>query len=673
VIGERRLAALRDFAAELSRSNTESEVFAAAERCLGNARRDFPFTAVYLSSSDRSTCGLAACAGTTTGSRLAPHFIDSTSQNGVWPIADALEQAESVLVSDLENRFGEIPRGPWPKAPAHAIVLPLMQAAQEKPIGIFVAGLNPFLLFDEAYQSFTNLFVGQLSSGLSNARAYDAERKRAEALAEIDRSKTIFFSNVSHEFRTPLTLMLGPLLDTLAQQNGPLPPRAASELMVVHRNGLRLLKLVNTLLDFSRIEAGRFQALFVPTDLAAFTAELASVFRSAIERAGLRLTIDAPPLGVPAYIDHDMWEKVVHNLISNALKFTLAGQITVRLKQTGKQLQMAVQDTGIGIPARELPRLFERFHRVEGRRGRTHEGTGIGLALVQELVKMHGGTVSVESEVDRGSIFTVSIPAGNDHLPAHSIGQAVTHTSTVGFNAFVEEAMRWLPSAVEEGPQTEAELHQIVTHEAILNEPHKGSLSSAAQGQVTNPQNLAARPRILIADDNADMRDYLKRLLNDRYDVIAVSDGEQALRRARESIPALILSDVMMPNRDGFALLHEVRSDTSLASVPLILLSARAGEEAVLEGIGAGADQYLIKPFSARELVARVDAQIQRKQFERWLAEAEQRLQAALSAAKMAVLEWEPETDAVSATGSVTDVFGIPRTSRLEAGLSFWI
>ena len=291
-------------------------------------------------------------------------------------------------------------------------MLPLIQAGHGRPTGVFVAGLNPFLRFDEAYHSFTNLFVGQLTAGLSNARAYDAERKRAEALAEIDRAKTTFFSNVSHEFRTPLTLMLGPLLDTLAEQNGPLPPRAANELAVVHRNGLRLLKLVNTLLDFSRIEAGRVEASFVLTDLAAFTAELASVFRSAVEKANLTLTIDAPPLDVPTYVDRDMWEKVVFNLVSNAFKFTLAGGITVRLSKDSRQVRLAVQDTGSGIPPEELPRLFERFHRVEGTKGRTHEGTGIGLALVQELVKIHGGTVSVESEVGRGSTFTVEIPVG---------------------------------------------------------------------------------------------------------------------------------------------------------------------------------------------------------------------------------------------------------------------
>ena len=658
VIGERRLAALRDFAAELSSSNGEAEVFSAVERCLADAQPDFPFTAVYLCPADGSICQLVACSGTSAGSTLAPKTINCESAHEGWPIDKSLAQGESILVEEIEARFGEAPSGPWPKAPERAIMLPLIQAGQGRPAGVFVAGLNPFLRFDEAYHSFTNLFVGQLSAGLSNARAYDAERKRAEALAEIDRAKTIFFSNVSHEFRTPLTLMLGPLLDTLAEQNGPLPSRVANELTVVHRNGLRLLKLVNTLLDFSRIEAGRVQASFVLTDLAAFTTELASVFRSAVEKANLALTIEAPILAVPTYVDRDMWEKVVLNLVSNAFKFTLAGGITVRLSKDRQHVRLAVQDTGSGIPPEELPRLFERFHRVDGTKGRTHEGTGIGLALVQELVKIHGGMVSVESEVGRGSTFTVAIPIGKDHLPAERIGAENPLTSTaMGYNAFVEEAMRWLPDK-EEG-QAKTEVSELETESTLLRGLGEKTVSSGDPVHGEKPEDGIQRHRVLIADDNADMRDYLRRLLASRYDVVAVSDGQEALLAARKSLPVLILSDVMMPNLDGFGLLQAVRQDASLASVPVVLLSARAGEEAILEGIRAGADEYLIKPFSARELIARVDAQIQRKQFERQLGAAEQRLQAALAAAKMAVLEWDPAADTITAVGTVTDVFGI--------------
>ena len=653
IIGERRLGILRDLAAELSVSKTETEVFAAADHCLSGAGRDFPFTLTYLLPETTSICRLASASGVKPGSPMAPRELACSRTAAEWPLGNVLDCAQPAHIDDLTALFSEIPPGPWSKPPRQAVILPLAQAGQSRPIGFFIAGLNPFRPFDEAYRSFAELFAGQLTAGLNNAHAYEAERRRAEALAEIDRAKTTFFSNVSHEFRTPLTLMLGPLLDTLSQQNGPLPPRALQELAVVHRNGLRLLKLVNTLLDFSRIEAGRVQVSYVPTDLPAFTAELASVFRSAIDKAGLTLTIDNPPLAEPAYIDRDMWEKIVLNLLSNAFKFTLEGGITVRLHQDGAWIRLSVEDTGTGIPESELPRLFERFHRVEGSRGRTHEGTGIGLALVLELVKLHGGSVSVESTLGKGASFTVSIPAGRDHLPPERISAPKSLASTaVGSNAFVEEALRWIPESVGDSGAPRDTRDE--------NLPAADDASRATGG----------RPSVLIADDNADMRDYLRRLLSENYDVITAHDGEEALRLAADRHPSLVLSDVMMPRLDGFGLLKAFRADAALAPIPFILLSARAGEEATLEGIRAGADDYLVKPFSARELTTRIDALIERKRFERQLAATEQRLQSALAAAKMAAWEWDTATGQVVASENAADVFGLLPGQRLNAELA---
>ncbi len=277
------------------------------------------------------------------------------------------------------------------------MVLPIPAPNHGGLAGLLALGVSPRRVWDGPYRAFFDLVAGHIGTALADAGAHEAERRRAEALAEIDRAKTAFFSNVSHEFRTPLTLMLGPVEDALADVDEPLPPGQRERLETAHRSGLRLLKLVNALLDFSRIEAGRARASFEPTDLAALTAELASNFRSACEKAGLRLVVDCPPLPEPVFVDRDMWEKVVLNLVSNAFKFTLEGEVVVRLAPVGGAVELSVSDTGTGIPAGELPRIFERFHRVDGARGRTHEGTGIGLALVQELVRLHGGSVRAES------------------------------------------------------------------------------------------------------------------------------------------------------------------------------------------------------------------------------------------------------------------------------------
>jgi len=416
------------------------------------------------------------------------------------------------------------------------------------------------------------------------AQAVRELRDANSRLAELDRAKTEFFSNVSHEFRTPLTLMLGPLEDELAER-ATLPPSGRLRLETAHRNALRLLKLVNTLLDFSKLEAERAQGGFAPVDLAALTLDLASVFRSATERAKLEFTVDCPPLPERVYVDRGMWEKIVFNLLSNALKHTFQGSLRVTLRWCGDHAELSVSDTGIGIDESELPRLFERFHRVKGAQSRSHEGTGIGLALVRELAALHGGTVRVESTPGKGSTFTVAVKAGSAHLPAERIvaSEGSSATALAGA-AYIEETLHWL--ADSENP---AEAHSRAFPEG----------------------SSQARPRILWADDNADMRRYVADLLGRFYEVLAVPDGEAALEAALAVPPDLVLSDVMMPRLDGFGLLKALRADERTRRLPVILLSARAGEESAVGGLDAGADDYLVKPFSARELLARVRTHVE--------------------------------------------------------------
>src|SRR5271156_3953801 len=451
MLSERRTRALRDLATRAGAALTPEEVCTLAARTLSDYRLDLPFALFYLFGDESEEARLIASTGVPDASIASPALVSLVSdEKSSWPLADAARSGHAQHVNDLEARFGHFSCGEYPESQKEALVLPLMPPGCKRPVGVLVAGISPRLELGETYRAFYDLLAAAITTELANARAYEEERKRAEALAEIDRAKTAFFSNVSHEFRTPLTLMLGPLEDELAERNSPLPPARRERLETAHRNSLRLLKLVNTLLDFSRIEAGRVQASYEPTDLAAHTAELASVFRSAIEKAGLTLAIDCPALPEPVYIDRDMWEKIVLNLLSNALKHTFHGGITAQVTWCGDHAELAVADTGVGIPATELPRLFERFHRVKGAKSRTHEGTGIGLALVRELVSLHGGTIDIQSDERRVSTFTVTIKAGAAHLPPDRVGKARELVSTaMRATAYVDEALQWLPNDVE--------------------------------------------------------------------------------------------------------------------------------------------------------------------------------------------------------------------------------
>jgi signal transduction histidine kinase len=600
MLSERRTRGLRDLAGRAGKAHTIQEACSLAAETLADYELDVPFTLFYLFDATGKEAHLTACSGLPSGSAICPEVVRKTEKKvggfsateyPSWPLFEVAQSSEIRHCNNLTQWFEPFAVGPYPEPVKEALALPILVPGCERAVGVLVAGVSSRLPLNETYRAFYDLLAAGVTTIVSNARSYEEERKRAEALAEIDRAKTEFFSNVSHEFRTPLTLMLGPLSDELGEQATPLPPARRERLDTAYRNSLRLLKLVNTLLDFSRLEAGRVQASYEPTDLATLTAELASVFRSAIEKAGLTLTIDCPPAPEPIFVDREMWEKIVLNLLSNALKHTFEGGIIVKLSRVGEQVELSVADSGVGIPAAALPRLFERFHRVKGAKSRTHEGTGIGLALVKELALLHGGEVRVNSEENKGTIFTVALKTGSAHLPADRISaRRELSSNATRPDSYVEEAMHWLPNAAASVPAP----------------PPSADAAAAANVSAPATSSSVRRARILWADDNADMRDYVRRLLAERYEVIAVPDGLTALAKALEESVDLVLSDVMMPGLDGFGLLRELRNDLRTSKVPVILLSARAGEESSVEGLDAGADDYLAKPFSTRELLARV-------------------------------------------------------------------
>ncbi|MES4891207.1 SpoIIE family protein phosphatase [Streptomyces sp. NPDC096012] len=586
VVGERRMATLRDLGSDPTVIRTETETLAFACRQLARNARDLPFTLTYLFAADGAR--LAGSTGLPDGHPAAPALLSEDGPDQLWPAA-AARRGEPVCVPLVEDGFGTLPTGEWPEPPAQALVMPLLRQGGD-PYGFLVAALNRYRPLDDGYRGFIDLTAGHLAAGIGSARGYRAQQRRAEELAELDRAKTTFFSNISHEFRTPLTLMMGPAQELLTR----LPaaePSVRQDLAAIHRNGLRLGKLVNSLLDFSRIEAGRMEARYEPVDLAAVTAELASVFRSAVERAGLVFDVDCAPLSQPVHIDRGMWEKVVLNLLSNALKFTFEGTVSVTVRERDGSAEVLVRDTGVGVPDAEMPRLFERFHRISGTRARSNEGSGIGLALVRELVLLHGGTITAESEEGKGTCFTVRLRFGAAHLPVEAVAAGEPHDSAVTAAPYLQEALRWLP-----GEEAREEREDAGTETATPAAPR-----------------TAGKPaRVLVADDNADMREYLTRLLTHAgYRVSAVADGEQVLRAVRTTPPDLIVSDVMMPRVDGLSLLNALRRDPRTASLPVLLLSARAGQEAAIEGLRAGADDYMVKPFAAAELLARVRANVE--------------------------------------------------------------
>ncbi|MGA1858272.1 response regulator [Azospirillum sp. 11R-A] len=605
VLAERRERLLRGVSEATSRARSAAEACKAAVGCLVTLPEESPFALAYLRDASSGALQRVASEGLPPGGDLAPERTLPDCNPTPWPFAEALATGAPVTVEGLTLRCpGRLPGTPWPEAVEQALVVPILSARADAPHGFLVTGISPRRRIDAPYVTLFERAAGHIATAITNAEAYEEERRRAEMLAELDRAKTAFFSNASHEFRTPLTLMLGPVEDML--QRSPAEDRAAvpverDALELVHRNGQRLLRLVNALLDVSRIEAGRMKARFEPVDLAAFTAELASSFRSAMDRAGLDYRIDCPPLPEPVWIDRDLWEKIVLNLISNAFKYTLSGGVAVAVQPVGERAVLTVRDTGVGIPAEEQPRVFDRFHRIEGQSGRTHEGTGIGLALVKDLTQLHGGTVALDSDVGRGSTFTVTLPFGNAHVPAteRPAGPIPASTATRA-DAFVAEALHWLPQ--EQGEQSAP---------ALVD----GASSGPAPERMRNAT-------ILLADDNADMRSYVERLLTAAgYRVETVGDGVAAVETAKAAPPDLVLSDVMMPHLDGFGVIAALRGHPHTRDLPIILLSARAGEESSIEGLQAGADDYLVKPFSARELLARVEGALRLAELRRETAE----------------------------------------------------
>ncbi|MEM9771069.1 MAG: ATP-binding protein, partial [Cyanobacteria bacterium P01_D01_bin.73] len=461
----------------------------------------------------------------------------------------------------------------------------------------------------------------QAAIAVQQARLYQKTRKQAEQLLALDKQKNELFQNVSHEFRTPLTLMIGPL-EAAVDNGGDLPGEQAA---IALRNSRRLLRLVNQLLDIQRIDAQRLQPTFRPLNLNLFTAQIVEAFQSYSDRKGISLITQLED-GPPAYVDIERFDKVLYNLLSNAMKFTPSGgTITVSLSCTTDRFVLKVQDTGIGIRDDQLPHLFERFRQAEGSVSRSHEGTGLGLALVQELVTLHGGKIAVDSVYGQGSTFTVWLPKGSNHLPADQVlEQPIEHEAS---RASVELA------DLEVEIDAAAEKAAIAT--MLTQEKQRQETLSQEEPQERSPE-LSEEPEdqpeenpgtILVVDDNSDLRIYVSSILKSAgYQVVTARDGDEGFRTAQAQSVDAVVTDLMMPRVSGLDLIRMVREDQQLQGTPVVLLTAKADDDTRLEGVEQGADAYLAKPFNARELLAEVRNLLSLKANERRVAELNQYL-----------------------------------------------
>jgi len=430
-------------------------------------------------------------------------------------------------------------------------------------------------------------------------------------LKTLDELKMQFFANVNHELRTPLTLMLAPLSPMLEGQMGRVSAQQRETIETIRRNGYRLLKLINNLLDLTKLEEGKMRLKIKTLDFIEFIGSFLTTIKPLTDRKAIKLYFQHPPHKLDMTIDPDQFDKVIMNLLSNAVKFTpQGGRITVYIEEKDSKVQLIVEDTGEGIPKNMLESIFDRFSQVDGSLSRTHEGTGIGLSLAKEIVHLHGGRIHAESEPGKGSRFVVEILKGDAHYDEDVLDRRSGDQ----------------PVAIKKRV-TDTEQPRI--QDIVMN---ARELQLSDLDRIEGSYDLAELEKkhdfqLLVIDDNPEVLKLMKLLLGDEFDLAFSTSAAEGLKLMREYSPDLVLCDVMMPGMDGHAFCRQVKSDEGLKHTPVILVTARSGAEMLAEGIESGADDYISKPFNAIELKSRIRSLLRIRRVEAELALANRNLQ----------------------------------------------
>ena len=699
ILAERRLATVRDMSEQMLLARTLKEYYSGIADVFEQNTHDAPFIlcySVFQGSTDQSTVTVDVTLESTVGvpeghpsairrttialshkprsafgrhaDRLSSPTLSAisalssgsggmnhSSENQSWPIQEALSTRQCVVVDDCRALMQGCPVRIFDRIPVSAIVVPICSDTSiELPGSVLIIGLNIRRPFDTHYDAWIHVLRSNLASAQQSVKAREAEQKRLDDNAAMERAKSAWFRGAAHDLRSPLTLINGPLEDLLASN---MLPGQKHQLMTAKRSTDRLLLLVNALMDFSRLEAGRVEAKFVPTDLPLFVTEIAELFRPAVERLRIQYLVQTPQHDQLVYIDPVLFETVVTNLIGNALKYTEKGSIAVRL-DFGKFAEISVIDTGVGIPRDELGMVTQWYHRATNSIHAGTQGTGLGLALVKELLRLHNGDLLISSQTAEesggahGSTFTARVPL----IERACTSNVVQPTETFGEygKAVVRDAMRW-----------------TVDNETDSSSERGGDSQGAAQSRLSEGIMFEKSDVLMLVDNNLDMREYLRRVFAPYCTIVEAYNGAEALRMATLNPPNLILTDVMMPKMSGLELLAEMRKDPSTRLIPMVLISAMTGDEARVDGLMMGAEDYLEKPFKPKELIARVHLHMQvgkkRAKLERNFAEREAELALLSDYCPSAIMRADSSGQVLYANDAWRDMAGMSSTADLDS------